>query len=109
MELTLLTVPGCPRAAAFEELLAAALTGYPGVAIERCEISDEHAAAEAGMCGSPTLLINGVDPFAQPGQEPSLSCRLYRGDDGCIAPVPSLAALRRALAAASGSGLPGDG
>ena len=29
MELTLLTVPGCPNAALFEERLAAALAGHP--------------------------------------------------------------------------------
>jgi hypothetical protein len=30
-------------------------------------VTDEREAAEAGMHGSPTLLIDGVDPFAQPG------------------------------------------
>jgi hypothetical protein len=29
MELTLLTIPGCPNAAVFEERLAIALAGYP--------------------------------------------------------------------------------
>jgi len=101
VQLTLLAVPGCPSAAAFEELLADALADYPGVRVDRREIADERAAAEAGMCGSPTLLVNGVDPFAQPGQEPSLSCRLYYDDAGRIVRLPSLEALRRALAAAS--------
>ncbi len=54
MELILLTVPGCPNAAAFEERLAAALAGYPGTAVHRREITDEREAAEAGMHGSPT-------------------------------------------------------
>jgi hypothetical protein len=101
MELTLLTVPGCPNAAAFEERLAAALAGRPGVAVTRREIGDERAAALAGMHGSPTLLINGTDPFAAPGQAASLSCRLYRDDAGRAVPAPSLAALREAIAAAS--------
>jgi hypothetical protein len=100
MELTLLTVPACPNAAAFEERLAAAMAGYPGVVVHRREISDERAAAQAGMRGSPTLLINGADQFALPGQQPSLSCRVYRDAEGRPAPAPSAGALRQVLAAA---------
>ncbi len=100
MELTLLTVPACPNAAAFEERLAAVMAGYRGVVVHRREISDERAAAQAGMHGSPTLLVNGADPFALPGQEPSLSCRVYRDAEGRLAPAPSVEALRQALAAA---------
>ena len=45
-------------------------------------MAGEREAAEAGMRGSPTLLINGVDPFAAPGQAPGLACRLYRDAAG---------------------------
>ena len=101
MELTLLTVPACPNAAAFEERLTAALAGHPGVVVHRREVSNETAAAQAGMHGSPTLLIDGADPFVVPGQRPSLSCRLYRDAAGRPAPAPSAEALRQALAAAA--------
>ena len=100
MELTLLTVPGCPSAPAFEERLAAALAGRPAVTVTRREISDDRVAAQAGMHGSPTLLINGTDPFAAPGQAASLSCRLYPDDAGMTGPAPSVEALRQAIAAA---------
>jgi hypothetical protein len=100
MELTLLTVPDCPNAAAFEERLAAALAGRPGAVVRRREVADELEAAEAGMCGSPTLLINGVDPFAAPG----LACRLYRDVTGRAAGAPPVEALRRALEQASAHG-----
>src|SRR6266581_1773014 len=66
MELTLLTVPDCPNAAAFEERLAAALASHPGAVVRRRVITSELEAAEAGMHGSPTLLIDGTDPFARP-------------------------------------------
>jgi hypothetical protein len=102
MELTLLTVPGCPNAAAFEERLAAALAGHPDTVVRRREVADEREAAEAGMHGSPTLLIDGVDLFAAPGQPPSLSCRLYRDATDRTARAPSVEALRQVLAA------PGD-
>jgi len=100
MELVLLTVPGCPNAAAFEERLAAALTGLPRTVVRRRVVGDEREAAEAGMHGSPTLLVDGIDPFAAPGQPPSLSCRLYRDAAGQAGPVPSVEALRRVLMAA---------
>jgi hypothetical protein len=100
MELTLLTVPACPNADAFEERLAAALAGHPGAVVYRREVADEREAAEAGMHGSPTLLIGGTDPFAGPGQPPSLSCRLYRDEAGRTGRAPSVQALRQALAAA---------
>ena len=102
MELTLLTVPACPNAAAFEERLAAALVGHPDAVVHRREIADEREATAAGMHGSPTLLIDGVDPFAAPGQSASLSCRLYRDATGRTARTPSVEALRQVLAA------PGD-
>jgi hypothetical protein len=55
------------------------------------------------MHGSPTLLINGVDPFAAPGTPASLSCRVYRDETGQGQGAPSLAALRMALRKAAGA------
>ena len=104
MELTLLTVPGCPNAAVFEERLAAALAGYPDVVVRRREVADEREAAEAGMHGSPTLLVDGVDPFTVPGQVASLSCRLYRDPAGHTEGAPPVDVLRRALRQASPGG-----
>lgn len=86
MELTLLTVPACASAAAFEEQLAVALAGYPGAVVRRREVADDQEAARAGMHGSPTLLINGADPFGGPDEPPSLSCRLYRDAAGAHQP-----------------------
>lgn len=100
MELTLLSVRGCPHAAEFEARLAAALAGHPDTVVRRRVVADEREAAQAGMHGSPTLLIDGVDRFAAPGQEPSLSCRLYPDAAGRLAGAPTVQALREALAAA---------
>jgi hypothetical protein len=57
-------------------------------------IASAREAAAAGMHGSPTLLVDGADPFARPGEAASLSCRLYRGGAGGL---PSAAALREVL------------
>jgi hypothetical protein len=97
MELTVLTVPDCPNAAVLEERLAAVLADHPGAVVRRRQVANEQEAAETGMAGSPTLLINGTDPFAVPGQAPGLSCRLYRDAAGGLAGAPSIQDLRRAL------------
>lgn len=95
MDLTLLAVPHCPNVEAFAERLARATHGE--VTVTRREVADDQEAGRLGMCGSPTLLIDGTDPFAMPGATPSLSCRIYRDDDGAPARVPTAAAFQRAL------------
>jgi len=104
MELTLLTIPDCPNAAGFEQRLALALAGLPDAVVRRREVADEREAAQAGMHGSPTLLINGTDPFAAPGQAPGLACRIYRDTAGRPAGAPAVEALCRALEQASAQG-----
>jgi hypothetical protein len=98
MELTLLTVPDCPNAAAFEERLAVALASHPAAIVRHRVITGDREAEEAGMHGSPTLLIDGTDPFAHPGEPPSMSCRLYRDAEGRTEAVPTVAELRQVLA-----------
>ncbi|MDX8141531.1 alkylmercury lyase family protein [Lentzea sp. BCCO 10_0061] len=53
------------------------------------------------MTGSPTLLVDGVDPFAERGAVPSLSCRLFRDEHGRVRNVPSVSELRRGLGIAT--------
>jgi hypothetical protein len=97
MDLTLLAVPDCPNAPVLEERLAAVLAGRDGVSVSREVISSESEAARWGMHGSPTLLIDGTDPFAGRGQPASMSCRLYRDDDGRASGAPSVSQLRHAI------------
>jgi hypothetical protein len=106
VELTLLTVAGCPHAALFEERLAVVLAAHPGAVLRRQLVASEREAVAAGMHGSPTLLVDGVDPFAPPGAAASLPCRLYPGGGASLScrlypggagGAPSVAALREAL------------
>ncbi len=107
MQLTVLAVQDCPNAPVLGDRLAAVVAGRAGVLLAHRVISDDGGAARWGMHGSPTLLIDGADPFAEAGQPPSLSCRLYRNDDGKLAGAPSVAQLQhvieQALAAATGT------
>ena len=97
MRLQILHVPDCPNAHVLTSRLGRLLAGRPDVVVEHRVIRDERDAAGWGMTGSPTLLIDGVDPFAVPGRSPSISCRLYAGDAGALAGAPSIAQLRRVL------------
>lgn len=100
MELTVVTVPDCPNAPALEERLAhvlAELDAAGQVSITRHTVTDAEQAARRRMRGSPTLLVDGMDPFADPGVPTGLACRIYRGEHGRVEGAPSVAELRRVL------------
>ncbi len=97
MLIEILTVADCPNAAVAARHVHAALAalGEAGEVVER-HVGDAGEAATAGMAGSPTILVDGVDPFATAGEEASLSCRLYRDGDA-VTGAPTVAQLRAAL------------
>jgi hypothetical protein len=104
MKLEILQVPECPNVVLLERRIAEAVAGEQiDVTITHRVLNDQAAATEAGMTGSPTLLIDGKDPFAEPGSVPSVSCRLYPVKGGGIDGAPSVAALRAALNLAPGT------
>ncbi|KGN32132.1 alkylmercury lyase [Knoellia sinensis KCTC 19936] len=39
-------------------------------------------AEQLGFTGSPTVLVDGVDPFARPGTSPAVACRVYATPSG---------------------------
>ena len=86
-----------PQHAVLGDRLLQTLSGRSDVAVEHHIVLDEVEAARHGMTGSPTLLIDGVDPFAVPGQAPNLSCRLYLDEHGAVSGAPSVHQLRAAL------------
>jgi hypothetical protein len=100
MRVKVLTVPDCPNGLAAGRHLAEALAGRTDVGVEQRVVSTPEEAERYGMHGSPTILIDGRDPFAEPGAVASLSCRLYRDGDGRAQGAPSAGQIRVALAAA---------
>jgi hypothetical protein len=88
MKVEVLHVPGCPSLALLLTRLAEVLGDLQTVSTREVRSADE--AAVLGLVGSPTLLVNGIDPFAQPGRGASLSCRLERD-------VPTVEQLRAVL------------
>jgi hypothetical protein len=105
LSLEVLHVPDCPNLAPLLERLHQ----VTDLAVATREISTNQEAAATGMAGSPTLLINGTDPFGAPGQcDCGLSCRLYRDQGGRIVPAPSVKQLRHAIAAAEHPAAPNE-
>jgi hypothetical protein len=80
MRIDLLHVADCPNLVVTRDRVVMAL-GRAGVAatVHEREVTTPEEAERSGMSGSPTILIDGVDPFR--GAGPSLACRLYRSDD----------------------------
>ena len=101
MQLIVLAVPDCPNVMLLDQRPALALDGRRDVAVSHLVIADEKEAARRGMHGSPTLLADGIDPFAEPGQPASVSCRLYRHGDGRLDGAPSVSQLHQALGEAA--------
>jgi hypothetical protein len=97
---TLLYFPGCPNWQTADANLRAALKeAGAAVAVQRRVVDTVEDAEQKGFLGSPTILIDGQDPFAEPGAVPGLSCRVYRTDTG-VTGAPTVAQLHTALAAA---------
>jgi hypothetical protein len=101
VRLQILHVPECPGAEALNSRLAPLLAARPDIQVMRQVVTTEDDARRLGMTGSPTILANGADLFARPGQQPSLSCRLYPDEHGRPGSAPTTAQLREALSAAA--------
>ena len=100
IRLQILHVPGCPGAEALDSLLAPLLAARTDIRVTRQTVTTEDEAGQLGMTGSPTILADGRDLFPSPGQQPSLSCRLYPRENGHLGPAPTAGQLREALAPA---------
>ena len=71
-------------------------THLPLLAYAVRRVADPADAAAAGLHGSPTILIDGVDPFVEPGTETSWACRVFVSADG-VQGAPSTQQLREAM------------
>src|SRR4051795_5562875 len=98
MDVRLLYFDGCPNWTVAEERLRAALArvGMDGESIQRVPVDTPEDAERLGFIGSPTILLDGRDPFASGAEQPGLVCRVFATPDG-LAGAPTLAQLLPAL------------
>ncbi|MFN0089043.1 MAG: thioredoxin family protein [Acidimicrobiales bacterium] len=79
--LELLYFSECPHWSLAERRLSEVAARF-GLPVEHRLVTTEEEAERVSFRGSPTILIDGVDPFAEDGQAIGLSCRFYRTPDG---------------------------
>ena len=84
MNVTLLYFDDCPNWQVTGERIrdALALAGRDDVRVQHRLMATSEQAEAAGFRGSPTVLIDGRDPFAEPDATAGLSCRMFRTEAG---------------------------
>ena len=101
MEIQLLYFDGCPHWRLAEARLEEALRqlGLPETP-EQVRVETSKAAEGWNFHGSPSVLIDGADPFAEPDAPVGLTCRLYRTPEG-LQGAPTVEQLVEALGRSS--------
>jgi hypothetical protein len=101
MDITLQYFDGCPNWKTADRHLATLVAEGLEATIEHELIDSYERAVEKGFRGSPTVLIDGVDPFADRDAPVGLACRVYRSEAGTTG-SPTLQQLREAIIRARG-------
>jgi len=83
VKVQLLYFDGCPNWTVLEERLQDALdlVGVPAT-IERCPVETQEEADRLQFAGSPSILLNGRDPFCSVSGDHGLACRIYSTPGG---------------------------
>ncbi|MDW3219464.1 MAG: thioredoxin family protein [Acidimicrobiales bacterium] len=100
MDVTLLYFDDCPNWLVADARLGALAAEHPDLSITRHVVDTPEEAERTRFRGSPSILLDGVDPFADPDDPVGLSCRVYQTPDG-PAGSPTLDQLRAVIAARS--------
>lgn len=97
MDITLLYFTDCPNWKIAEERLQVIMTERDDLTLTHRLVESPQEAERVGFHGSPSILIDGVDVFAEPGARVGLTCRRYPTPEG-YAGAPTLEQLREVLA-----------
>jgi len=94
---TVLYFAGCPSwQVALQRVHDAAAQVDVEVSVSTVAVETQQDADRLGFTGSPTIWLDGKDPFAGPDAAPALACRLYATVDG-LAGSPTVDQLADAL------------
>lgn len=97
MDITLLHFEDCPSWRIMDERLAVIAAERGDLTVTHHPVETPEDAERLGFLGSPSIHIDGADPFAGPDAQVGLACRRYPvpgGHEG----APTLDQLRAALA-----------
>lgn len=95
MDLELLYFDGCPHWRTADRRVRQ-VAGEVGATFRRRRVTEQDVEVTAAFAGSPTILVDGRDPFPTPATSRGLSCRLYATPDGA-AGSPTVDQLRAAV------------
>ena len=98
MRVELLYLDGCPSRTVAEQRLTEALRvlGRDDIRLERRLVETAEQVEELKFTGSPTIRVDGIDPFASGNEQIGVACRVYRTPTG-ISGSPDTAQLLEAL------------
>ena len=84
MDVRLAYFDGCPHWEVADQRLRAALeqVGRGDQRIDHDVVATPEDAERLGFIGSPTVLVNGQDPFASGAEPTALACRVYDTPEG---------------------------
>lgn len=95
MKVTLLYFDGCPNWESTYRQLTELASEFE-FALERQQVISSEEADRLTFRGSPTVLVDGRDPFAIGDEPVGLACRIYTTDAG-LAGAPTERQLREAV------------
>jgi hypothetical protein len=96
MNVTLLYFDDCPNWLVADGHLRTLAAEHPEMVIERRIVNTVEEAEATQFRGSPSIMVDGVDPFADLNTPVGLSCRVYKTPAG-LAGSPTLDQLREAI------------
>lgn len=100
MNVTLLFFDDCPNWRVVEDRLRLLASEFSDIVVTHHRVDTPAEAERVGFRGSPTILIDGVDPFAADSDPVGgLSCRVFATSEG-PAGSPTLEQLCRLVEAA---------
>ncbi len=91
---------GCPNWRVAQARLREALAevGADPDSVIYQKVTTVEQAEALGFRGSPTILVDGTDPFADADTPIGLACRIYRSAAGVQQPAPAVEQLQAVLA-----------
>lgn len=102
MRITIQYFEGCPHWKLADERVRKVLGDSSADAtLDYERIDSPEMAARVGFRGSPTILVDGRDPFATGSEPVGMSCRVFRTEEGAQG-APTEAQLKELLTAKLG-------
>lgn len=97
MDITLLYFTACPNWKVADDRLNVLASERPDITVRHQLVDTPEQADLFGFLGSPSIHVDGIDLFAEPGSQTGMTCRRYPTPNGYEG-APTLEQLRTVLA-----------